>query len=587
MYPPGVHRHDAVIVGFGVAGAWAAIAARDAGLQDVAVVTKVHPLRAHSVAAQGGIAAALGNVPGAHGEQDDWRAHARDTMAAAGGLAHPDAVELICREARDVVLAYEHMGCCFSRLPNGRIAQRPFGGHSAPRAVYAADRTGQVLLHTLYEQALRRGVRFYEELFVTALALDGGRCCGVAGIDLVQGEPIVLGAKAVLLATGGHARAWSVHTNTLTNTGDGVALAFEAGAAILDLELLQFHPTGLYPQGVLLSEACRGEGGWLLNAAGERFMRHHPAAELAPRDVVTRAEQAEIDAGRGVGAERQALHLDLRHLGPNTIDERLPEAARLVQSLVGLHPARDLVPVRPTAHYAMGGIAVDLDGRVERPSGEPIVGLFAAGECSAVGVHGANRLGANSLLDIVVFGRACANRVAETSKPGDAKRPLPQNAGEATIANLDRLRHAKGALPTAHIRSDLQKCMQKHAAVFREQSNLEAGCKEVMRVCKSFADVGVTDRSLAWNTDLIETLELENLLVQGAHTMYSAEARKESRGAHARDDFKERDDKNWMKHTLSYMATPKDEVKLSYRPVHFYTLDEKECPTVGLAKRVY
>lgn len=554
MYPPGVHRHDAVIVGFGVAGAWAAIAARDAGLQDVAVVTKVHPLRAHSVAAQGGIAAALGNVPGAHGEQDDWRAHARDTMAAAGGLAHPDAVELICREARDVVLAYEHMGCCFSRLPNGRIAQRPFGGHSAPRAVYAADRTGQVLLHTLYEQALRRGVRFYEELFVTALALDGGRCCGVAGIDLVQGEPIVLGAKAVLLATGGHARAWSVHTNTLTNTGDGVALAFEAGAAILDLELLQFHPTGLYPQGVLLSEACRGEGGWLLNAAGERFMRHHPAAELAPRDVVTRAEQAEIDAGRGVGAERQALHLDLRHLGPSTIDERLPEVARLVQSLVGLHPARDLVPVRPTAHYAMGGIAVDLDGRVERPSGEPIVGLFAAGECSAVGVHGANRLGANSLLEASVMGRRAGRALADEASSHTSARDAPlaeavERVRRACAARLD-LSAAEPGSVFALLR-ELGRAMTRHCGVVRDEAGIEQGLAHVVAAQAALATTGCRDRARSLNYELCAGFEAAHLLLVSELTLRAALARRESRGAHVRSDHPERDDAHFRRHSLA------------------------------------
>jgi succinate dehydrogenase (ubiquinone) flavoprotein subunit len=344
---------------------------------------------------------------------------------------------------------------------------------------------------------------------------------------------------------------------------------------------------------VLITEGARGEGGYLTNSEGERFMeRYAPSAkDLASRDVVSRSMTMEIMAGRGCGPEKDHIYLYLNHLPPEVLAERLPGISETAAIFAGVDVTKEPIPVLPTVHYNMGGIPTNHLGEVLRPTpSNPdavVPGLLAAGEAACASVHGANRLGANSLLDIVVFGRACANRVAETSKPGDAKRPLPQNAGEATIANLDRLRLAKGALPTAHIRSDLQKCMQKHAAVFREQSNLEAGCKEVMRVCKSFADVGVTDRSLAWNTDLIETLELENLLVQGAHTMYSAEARKESRGAHARDDFKERDDKNWMKHTLSYMATPKDEVELSYRPVHFYTLDEKECPTVGLAKRVY
>jgi succinate dehydrogenase / fumarate reductase, flavoprotein subunit len=549
-----VRRHDAVIVGFGVAGAWAAIAARDAGLQDVAVVTKVHPLRAHSVAAQGGIAAALGNVLGPSGAPDDWQAHARDTLAAGGGLGHRDAIELICRSARDVILEYEHMGCCFSRLPDGRIAQRPFGGHAAPRAVYAADRTGQVLLHTLYEQALRRGVRFYEELFVTSLAHEEGRCCGVAGVDLVQGEPVVLGAKAVLLATGGHARAWSVHTNTLTNTGDGIALAFEAGAAILDLELLQFHPTGLYPQGVLLSEACRGEGGWLLNGAGERFMQRHPAAELAPRDVVTRAEQAEIDAGRGVGSERQALHLDLRHLGSSTIEERLPEVARLVQNLVGKDPARDLVPIRPTAHYAMGGIAIDLDGRVERPSGEPVAGLFAAGECSHVGVHGANRLGANSLLEASVIGRRAGHALALEAVAQGPTGDAPLSAALERVRSAWEARLAVSSSQPGSVYGVLRElglAMTRHCGVVRDEAGIEQGLAHVAAARERLASTACRDRARSLNYELCAGFEAEHLLLVAELTLHGALARRESRGAHVRSDHPERDDVHFQKHSLA------------------------------------
>ncbi|MBK6518621.1 MAG: FAD-binding protein [Polyangiaceae bacterium] len=563
-------RHDVLIVGFGVAGAWAAIAARDAGLEDVAVVTKVHPLRSHSVAAQGGIAAALGNVAGPGGVADDWQAHAKDTIAAAAGLADEDAVEIVCREARDLVLAYERMGCCFSRLPDGRIAQRPFGGHSAPRAVYAADRTGQALLHTLYEQALARGVRFYEELFVTALAMEGGACNGLAGIDLATGRAVALGARAVVLATGGHARAWSVHTNTLTNTGDGVALAYRAGAAILDLELLQFHPTGLYPQGILLSEACRGEGGWLINAEGERFMgRYSPAKELASRDVVTRAEQTEIEEGRGVGDQKEALHLDLRHLGAAKIQERLPEVRRLVERLAGLDIAEDLVPIRPTAHYAMGGVAIDLEGRALRPTGQPIEGLFAAGECTCVSVHGANRLGANSLLEASVMGRRAGRAVAAAAlsraRTGADEHDAAFQELEATMA-ARRGAAARGERSVFAVLRSLGEVMTRRCGVTRDRDGLEAGLAEVAALSEALRAVGCRDAARAFNYELAATFEAESLLLVAELTLRGALAREESRGAHVRRDHPQRDDARFRRHSSAALG-PDSEPKLGWRDV--------------------
>ena len=590
------HEYDAVVVGAGGAGLRAAFGLAEHGFK-TACITKLFPTRSHTVAAQGGINAALGNMT-----EDDWRWHMYDTVKGSDWLGDQDAIHYMCKEAPRTVIELEHYGVPFSRTDEGKIYQRAFGGQSlhygkggqAYRCACAADRTGHAILHTLYGQSVRHETEYFIEYFALDLIMDAdGACVGVMAMNMEDGSLHRFRCKNTVLATGGYGRAWYSATSAHTCTGDGGGMVARAGLPLEDLEFVQFHPTGIYGAGCLITEGARGEGGILRNAEGERFMeRYAPTAkDLASRDVVSRSMTMEIMAGRGCGPEKDHIYLYLNHLPPEVLAERLPGISETAAIFAGVDVTKEPIPVIPTVHYNMGGIPTNHLGEVLRPTpSNPdavVPGLLAAGEAACASVHGANRLGANSLLDIVVFGRACANRVAETSKPGDAKRPLPQNAGEATIANLDRLRHAKGALPTAHIRSDLQKCMQKHAAVFREQSNLEAGCKEVMRVCKSFADVGVTDRSLAWNTDLIETLELENLLVQGAHTMYSAEARKESRGAHARDDFKERDDKNWMKHTLSYMATPKDEVELSYRPVHFYTLDEKECPTVGLAKRVY
>ena len=567
--------HDLVIVGFGVAGAWAAISAYDAGARDVAVVSKVHPLRSHSGAAQGGIAAPLGNVPGKDGLIDDAALHVADTMRAAAWLADQDAVELVCGEAADIVVAYEHMGCVFSRLPDGRVAQRPFAGHSAPRAVYSADRTGHVLLHTLYEQALKRGIRFYEEHQVVDLVLCDGACRGVVTYALETGRFEAITAGSVLLATGGHARAWAVHTNGLPNTGDGVALAFGAGATTMDLEFLQFHPTGLFPLGVLLSEACRGEGGHLLDANGERFMTRYAQAsmELAPRDVVTRAEQTEIDAGRGVGPDKRAVHLDVRHLGKERVLERLPQARDMVFRLTGYDLVKDLVPVQPTAHYAMGGIAIDLDGRAQGENGRPIEGLFAAGECSCLSVHGANRLGANSLLEASVIGRRAGRKMAEASLARSASAmPGSASSGEATARSAER--RAQAYLDATSVDTPfsiletLGPILRDRCGVVRDAGGLASGIEDVEALSARGRAVRVRDRARCFNQELAAAFEAQHLLLVGSLTLRAALERTETRGAHVRRDHEERDDDHWLKHLL-ISRSDEGGVRMGERPVRF------------------
>ncbi len=545
MVPPvELVEHDMLVIGFGVAGAWAAISAHDEGLRDVAVVSKVHPLRSHSVAAQGGIAAALGNVALADGSSDSWESHVADTLKSGQGLSDPQVVERVCREAPEIIFAYEHMGCHFSRLADGRIAQRPFGGHAAPRAVYAADRTGLVLLHTLYEQALARGIRFYEELVVLRLAGGDEGCEGVLALELDTGRVVGLRSPRTVLATGGHARAWSIHTNTLTNTGDGLAMALRRGAAAVDLELLQFHPTGLYPSGVLLSEACRGEGGHLVNADDERFMaRYAPdKLELAPRDVVTRAEHAEIEAGRGVGDAKEALWLDLRHLGPERIRAALPEVQRLTKSLVGLDPAIDRLPIRPTAHYAMGGLAVDIEGHVLTPGGAPIPGLFAAGECACSGMHGANRLGANSLLEGSVLGRS-TGRIAAGEAPALGGRARFDDQARSLAEEIDARRGRKGPSPWSLLER-LGATMTRWCGVARDGAGLREGLAEVQRLRAEAAISAPVDAEAAFNYELVATYEAENLTLVAEATIRAALAREESRGAHVRRDHPARDPKH-------------------------------------------
>ncbi len=574
------HTYDVVVVGAGGAGLRAVLGASELGLR-TACITKVFPTRSHTVAAQGGIAASLGNMA-----PDDWRWHMYDTVKGSDWLGDQDAIEYLCREAPNAVYELEHYGMPFSRTEEGKIYQRPFGGMTtkygegppAQRTCAAADRTGHAMLHTLYGQSLRHSAEFYIEYFALDLIMEEGACRGVMALSLEDGTIHRFRAHKTILATGGYGRAYLTCTGAHTQTGDGNGMVLRAGLPLQDMEFVQFHPTGIFGAGMLITEGVRGEGGYLTNSEGERFMeRYAPhAKDLASRDVVSRAMTVEVREGRGQGSDKDHIYLHLSHLDPKVIHERLPGISESARIFAGVDVTRDPIPVLPTVHYNMGGIPTNYHGEaLTKANGDPdtiIPGLMAVGEAACVSVHGANRLGSNSLIDLVVFGRAAAQRARATIEPNEKHRDLPKDAGDNALARLDRLRHAQGGTPTAELRLRMQKVMQENCSVFRTGEVLAEGHERIHKVWAGADDVRVTDRSLIWNSDLIETLEFENLIVQAVVTMDSAGNRTESRGAHAREDYPDRDDQNWMKHTLAWVDPAARTVSIDYRPVHTFTL---------------